>query len=605
MNYRSIGVKAWSWALSTTVVIFSLSIGSEVALSQEDTVKAGSAAFEADFSVVSFPPGVVALYFDTSESGNLMSSLPEWRFLGGLKIDSVETFASSYPTVISPLSSASQVEGLTITSASLQTVLERANVLCLRRSVRHSVPNDTLVWNEAHSEWRRVPDLSRHYMISFHDSLSVDSVITWLSVVTELDSYNPVPVAIDDGDIGYPAIAASPEVTCVTGISPFYPDDDSIYHWNTVSNDTTWYFRSPSEQWGGLGMFCTWGLLSSSSVGGIHIGLVDAKAGGFPNSHEDLNGQVEDHSITNEFNNHATNVAGIAVAAANNGVGVAGIAYDGYVELIETYSITESIDIARINGARVLMLPWHVFSYSQDLYDVLEWCKADGVITVAAAGNITSSSGNLPGIWYPGSWDELCITVGNLLSNGYIAPSSNYGCETCTFVDVAAPGTGLRTTNTNSLGVPGYQLMSGTSATTGIVGGLVALVKAFDDQLELNDVESSITATADASYLNLSLPLMRAKYGAGRVDGYSFVSSCVGDIACCAGQVGDVNGTGGDEPTIGDISCLIDYLFIHYVTSFECFGEADINQDMVISIADVSVLIDNLFISGKPLNACL
>jgi hypothetical protein len=32
--------------------------------------------------------------------------------------------------------------------------------------------------------------------------------------------------------------------------------------------------------------------------------------------------------------------------------------------------------------------------------------------------------------------------------------------------------------------------------------------------------------------------------------------------SCCYGRVGDANGSGADEPTIGDISILIDYLFI-------------------------------------------
>jgi hypothetical protein len=84
---------------------------------------------------------------------------------------------------------------------------------------------------------------------------------------------------------------------------------------------------------------------------------------------------------------------------------------------------------------------------------------------------------------------------------------------------------------------------------------------------------------------------------------------------CCVGRTGDVNGEGGDEPTIGDISTLIDALFISgSADPLSCLTEADINQsggpDPVfddITIGDISILIDYLFITGASLGlpACL
>jgi len=76
---------------------------------------------------------------------------------------------------------------------------------------------------------------------------------------------------------------------------------------------------------------------------------------------------------------------------------------------------------------------------------------------------------------------------------------------------------------------------------------------------------------------------------------------------CCAGRVGNANGVGGDEPTIGDISTLIDHLFISGAI-LPCYEEADVNQSGGtypttddITIGDVSTLIDYLFITGPPL----
>ncbi len=79
---------------------------------------------------------------------------------------------------------------------------------------------------------------------------------------------------------------------------------------------------------------------------------------------------------------------------------------------------------------------------------------------------------------------------------------------------------------------------------------------------------------------------------------------------CCSLRVGDANGLGGDEPTIGDISVMIDAKFITGSCEgiLECFAEADINQSGGlyptcddITIGDISTLIDYLFITGPSL----
>jgi hypothetical protein len=78
---------------------------------------------------------------------------------------------------------------------------------------------------------------------------------------------------------------------------------------------------------------------------------------------------------------------------------------------------------------------------------------------------------------------------------------------------------------------------------------------------------------------------------------------------CCQGRVGDANGKGGDEPTISDVSSLIDALFITGDPDIlPCLTEADVNRSGGIypgpedvTISDVSVLIDYLFITGPIL----
>ncbi len=99
-------------------------------------------------------------------------------------------------------------------------------------------------------------------------------------------------------------------------------------------------------------------------------------------------------------------------------------------------------------------------------------------------------------------------------------------------------------------------------------------------------------------------------YGEGTSDQVSY-DILIEAASCCQGKVGDVNGVGGDVPTIGDISYMIDMLFING-TQPDCMTETDINQsggpDPIaddVTIGDISILIDHLFITGVELLDCL
>jgi hypothetical protein len=80
-------------------------------------------------------------------------------------------------------------------------------------------------------------------------------------------------------------------------------------------------------------------------------------------------------------------------------------------------------------------------------------------------------------------------------------------------------------------------------------------------------------------------------------------------VACCEGRVGDANGSFEDNPTIGDVSVMIDALFIGSDWGvIPCLNEADVNisgganpQQEDITIGDVSYLIDYMFISGESI----
>jgi len=102
--------------------------------------------------------------------------------------------------------------------------------------------------------------------------------------------------------------------------------------------------------------------------------------------------------------------------------------------------------------------------------------------------------------------------------------------------------------------------------------------------------------------LNLILVLVIASF--------LFVSQVWAE-GCCVGRVGDVNGMSGDDPTIGDIALMI---FLGSILAepgkYPCIEETDINLSSLnppahwppreddITIGDISALIDALFITA-------
>ena len=97
-------------------------------------------------------------------------------------------------------------------------------------------------------------------------------------------------------------------------------------------------------------------------------------------------------------------------------------------------------------------------------------------------------------------------------------------------------------------------------------------------------------------------------YNPGQADSNS---DGTGDACGCIGTTGNANCDPLDEVTIGDISTLIDHLFISGAP-LGCIDEADVNQSGgvnpipdEITIGDISTLIDHLFISLAALPVCL
>ena len=75
------------------------------------------------------------------------------------------------------------------------------------------------------------------------------------------------------------------------------------------------------------------------------------------------------------------------------------------------------------------------------------------------------------------------------------------------------------------------------------------------------------------------------------------------DTCVCVGTVGDVDCDGNPESSLGDLTALIDHLFIS-LDPVCCKTEAEIDGTPGISLGDLTALIDHLFVTLSPLRDC-
>lgn len=72
---------------------------------------------------------------------------------------------------------------------------------------------------------------------------------------------------------------------------------------------------------------------------------------------------------------------------------------------------------------------------------------------------------------------------------------------------------------------------------------------------------------------------------------------------CCIGTVGNVDGSVDQGVDIGDLTVLVDHLFISFMPLL-CADEGNVDGSAGVDIGDLTVLVDHLFISFTPLGNC-
>jgi subtilisin family serine protease len=262
-----------------------------------------------------------------------------------------------------------------------------------------------------------------------------------------------------------------------------------------------------SRQWG-LSQIKAQGAWTRGALGaGATIAVVDT---GVDLSHPDLASKllpgvdmVTDETCTpgaQDLNGHGTHVAGIAAAATNHGIGVAGTAPSASILPVRVLDSTGSgtgedisngIKWAADHGAQVINL-----SLGNDipLIDVtgigpaVDYAWSKGAVIVAAAGNSM-----LPLCGYPAaSTHAICVAATD--SSGFPSSYSNFPLRLDGGVAVRAPGGGDSGTCDNediwstywpgasgddaeACPPKGYEPLAGTSMATPFVSGIAAMLR--------------------------------------------------------------------------------------------------------------------------------
>lgn len=284
-----------------------------------------------------------------------------------------------------------------------------------------------------------------------------------------------------------------------------------------------------SNQWG-LEKVNAPGAWSLSTGDGVVIAVPDT---GVDLDHPDLEDKIltdiaksfiEGSPGVDDDNGHGTHVAGIAAAATDNGIGIAGMGWDAMILPLKVLDadgwgnvvgLAYAIRYATDSGADVINLSLGVVgSCGWPLYDAVEYAYGKGVIMVAAAGNELANQEMIP------VGCDHVIGVSATDEADRLAAYSNYGGH----VSVAAPGSSIYST-----AWPGdpqcwyreYCRKSGTSMATPYVSGLAALLLGRYPGYTPDEIASAILDNA----VDLGTLGWDEEYGCGRVDAYASLSA--------------------------------------------------------------------------------
>lgn len=268
-----------------------------------------------------------------------------------------------------------------------------------------------------------------------------------------------------------------------------------------------------------------------------------------------------DNADTADVHGHGTKVAGTVAAAANNGMGSAGVSWGSSIMPIRISdssglgyfsTIAEGIRWAADHGAKVVNNSYSSAN-SSTVQSAAAYLRSKGGVVIVSAGN----TGGF--VDYPAN-DSLLVAAATD-KNDLRASFSSYGA----YVDIAAPGVSIYTTTRDG----NYGNVSGTSFSSPIVAATAALMFSANHDLTPADVDRILKSTS----IDLGTQGFDQFYGAGRVNAAAAVAAA-SKLINVDDQAPNISIA---APTGGEVSGVI---------------PVDVNYDDNVGVVRIELLVD-------------
>jgi len=372
------------------------------------------------------------------------------------------------------------------------------------------------------------------------------------------------------GNLSFPGIAyVQPNYLSKMHIEPNDPRYPEQFHYVT-STPQAWNFTTGSE-------LVLVGVVDS----GVLIDHPDLAANIYVNPHEipdngiddDGNGYIDDwcgwdfsdapemfdvgigdyvgqDNDPEDENFHGTHVAGIIGAVGNNGIGVAGVAWnvkilpiragfrttqaEGYLQDDDAASaLIYAVDM----GCQVINMSWGDPNYSPIIGDACQYAYDRGVVLVASAGNNPT-----PNLSYPAKLSTT-LSVGAVNRNRNLAGFSSFGPD----LDIVAPGEAVLSTYKLTAGEQYFE-QNGTSMSAPFVAGAVALLLSLQPGLSPDEVRTRLLTSTD----DLGTPGFDMYYGHGLLNVRKLLESISPPLVSITSPI-EQQGVNGSFDIIGTI----------------------------------------------------